>query len=709
MQSKRKVKRSLLATVALVPLFATGASLANDKNQPKDVITVTAFKRGEQRLEDVPIAITAIGGAELEQRGISAITDLQHAVPGLTMREDGPGSNTIFLRGVVNQYGNGPVVGQYLDELPVTITAADQLDVRAFDLKRIEVLKGPQGTLYGQGSVAGTVRYITKKPVLNSFEGSVSVSSALVEDGDAQWEVTGVTNIPLVEDRLALRIAGLVQGGGGWQDQPAAGIENGNDQNLTNIRSKLLWDAADWLDVELMYIYHRNKTDLGLGYENPDRTVFVAGDPATRLIPKIQENHIGNVTISADLGFAQLTSATSYIDNDHQYPFAYQCGLETNCEFFEGNDDRYDVGNMFTQEVRLSSNDDGKLQWTIGAFYADVEDNLTADYRTFDLAEAEPFVPIFEDRFVGMGTSESYAIFGDVSYQFTDRLLLGVGGRYFEDDQTLAQSDFVFLVPELTVQSGTFDDFSPRGYVKFDLTDDVNLYASVGTGFRSGGFNSPGDPPYQPEDVLAYELGAKGTALDGLVSFELAGFFNDYSDMLRRGLVFNGLNFTSQLSNIGDVEIYGIEGGFSFEPVENFTFSATGAWIDTEVKDIRADDATNLPGDELDYVPEISFALSGVYEFTVRSNTPAFARLDYSYRDKVSYIDRTSFDVFPQFSDSINLLNARVGATFNDNVTVELFGSNLTNENKWLDPYHQWHNANRTRPRTVGVKVELAY
>ena len=124
------------------------------------------------------MAVTQFSAADLDQRGISAISELQFAVPGLTMREDGPGSNTIFLRGVVNQYGNGAVVGQYLDEVPATLTGYDQLDVRAYDLERVEVLKGPQGTLYGQGSVAGTVRYLTRKPQLDQFSGGSPPTSA---------------------------------------------------------------------------------------------------------------------------------------------------------------------------------------------------------------------------------------------------------------------------------------------------------------------------------------------------------------------------------------------------------------------------------------------------------------------------------------------------------------------------------------------------
>ena len=709
--AEKLIKHRLLIAAAMAPFMATGAASAEEVAN-KDIITVTALKRGEQLLEDVPIAITAITGAELDQRGITTITDLQYAVPGLTMREDGPGTNIIFLRGIVNQYGNGAVVGQYLDEIPMTLTAFDQLNVRSHDLERIEVLKGPQGTLYGQGSVAGTVRYITKKPNLTEFEGSTTGSLGFVDDGDALWEVTNVTNIPLIQDKMALRVSSVFQGGGGWQDQPEAGIENGNNQYMTNVRSKFLWDVTDWLDAEATYIYYRNESELGLGYEDPDRTIFVAGDPSTVLIPKIQTNHIGNLTLTADLGFAQFTSATSYIDNDHQYPFAYQCGVETNCDPFEGNDDRYDEGSLFSQEARLSSQGDSALQWTFGFFYADIEDSLVADYRTFDASSATPFDSIFTDQFVSDGTSKSYAIFGDVSYQLTDRLLLGVGGRYFHDKQTEFSNSTALLDPTGgESQSDTFDDFAPRGYIKYDLTDDVNVYASAGSGFRSGGFNSAGDPPHDPETVFAYELGVKGSAVDGALTFEVAGFYNDYSDMLRRGLVFideGGVSrFASLLSNIGDVDIFGVEAGFAYEVVEDFTFSASGSWIDTEVKEIRADDATNLPGDQLDYVPEVSFTVSGVYQFEVGS-APGFARLDYAYRDAVSYTDRSSFDVVPQFSDSINQLNARIGVSF-DNVSVEVFGSNLTNENKYVDPYHQWRNANRTRPRVIGVKVGVDY
>jgi iron complex outermembrane receptor protein len=709
-RSKTTMKSKLVLTTAwsTAALALTQPWIAHaDQETALEEVVVTAQKREEPLLR-VPMAVSALSSNELSQRGISAITDLQFSVPGLTMREDGPGSNTIFLRGIVNQYGGGAVVGQYLDEVPISLTAYDQLDVRVLDLERIEVLKGPQGTLYGQGSVAGTIRYITRKPVLDAYDAGFLLSGGAVDGGDIEGVASGLINIPLIQDKMGLRIAARLQNGGGWQDQPAAGIEDGNDQELTNARVKWLWKLNDRVDVEAMFVHHRNESELGLGYENPDRTVFVAGDPAATLIPKVAKYQIANVNIIADLGFAQLTSATSYIDNDVQYPFAYQCGPDTNCDPYEGNDDRYDTGSLFSQEVRLTSQGEGPLQWTVGAFYQDLEDQLIADYRTFDASSATPYESIFTDRYFSREESEAYAVFSDVSYKFADRVRVGLGGRYFHDKRSQSESCCELLGVPRVDQAAEFDSFDPRAYLSFEVNQNVNLYASVGSGFRSGGFNAPGDEPFEPEDVLTYEVGAKGSFPNSAFTYEVATFYNDYSDMLRRGLLFNGTNFTSQLSNIGDVEIYGIEGGFSFRPVAGLTLSATAAWLDTEVKEIRATDATNIPGDSLDYVPEISYSVNGLYEFNWSANLPGFARIDFSHRDAVSYTDRSSFDVLPQFADEIDLVNARVGMEMRD-LTIALFGTNLTNENKWLDPYHQWHNANRTRPRVIGIELSYSF
>src|SRR5690606_11166654 len=181
-------------------------------------IVVTAQKR-EQRLIDVPMSVAAVSGAELLQRGVTNVQDLSFAVPGLTMREDGPGSYTIFMRGLANASGSVALVGVYMDDAPLSLDGFNQLDFRPFDLERVEVLKGPQGTLYGQGALAGAIRYITRRADPTRFEGRVEAEGYLVEEGEWGQKINAMVNAPIVEDKLAIRIAGGIENGGGWIDQ----------------------------------------------------------------------------------------------------------------------------------------------------------------------------------------------------------------------------------------------------------------------------------------------------------------------------------------------------------------------------------------------------------------------------------------------------------------------------------------------------------
>jgi len=289
--------------LAALSLAVPAISLADDR--VLEEVVVTAQKR-EERLIDVPMSITAISGEELIERGLNSVQDLSFAVPGMATREDGPGSYTIFMRGLSNQYGNGALVSLYLDEAPLSLTGFDQMDVRPLDIDRVEVLKGPQGTLYGQGAVAGAIRYITKDPVLNAYQGSVEASVAAVDGGAGKRTETGVVNLPLVSDVFAIRLAVTKENGGGWQDQPQAGIFNGNGQDLINARFKALWKPTEALSVKAMVSAFHDETKLGLGYENPDRTVPVAVDPARVLIPKKFGYNLFNLDVTYDFSWAEL-------------------------------------------------------------------------------------------------------------------------------------------------------------------------------------------------------------------------------------------------------------------------------------------------------------------------------------------------------------------------------------------------------------------
>ncbi|WP_293863094.1 TonB-dependent receptor, partial [Steroidobacter sp.] len=680
---------------ALAVIGATTSVSTMAQELVVEEVIVTAQKR-EQRLIDVPVAITALGGEEIAQKGLTNIQDIAFAVPGMALREDGPGSYQIFMRGLSNQYGSDALVGVYLDEAPLTLTGYDQLDARPVDLERVEVLKGPQGTLYGQGSVAGALRYITKSPNLSEFGGSIEAQESFISGGDSREVVTGVLNAPIVTDKFAIRIVAHAEEGGGWQDQPEAGIKDGNNQDLRIVRTKALWKPTDALSIQGMIMIHRNESQLGLGYENPDRTVTVAVDPARRLVPKKFEYDLYNLDVKYDFGPAELLSSSTYIDHNHHYPFSYIGGPETVYEGgLEGTDDRTTRAHQFTQEVRLSSTGDNAFNYTVGGFYRSMSSSLSAYYDTLYFGFYYPGLEYY-DR----DTYESYALFTDVSYRFAERWEVGGGVRYFKDDQKSWDG--------LTEETDSFDSTDPRVYLSFKASDNISIYASAGSGFRSGGFNRGPSPNYEPETLISYELGSKGIVADGKFAYEIAAFYSDYKDMLRRGLVFDSSSGqTAQLtSNIGKTEVKGLEVGLTYRPTERLTLNTTATYLDSEVTEVKALGATNLPGDPVDYVPELSYTLGANYDFDWSATMPGFFRIDYSYRDKVSYVDLSSFPLenTPQYSDDISLLAARLGMKIGQ-ASVELFGTNLTNQNKWIDPYHEWTNANRTRPREIGVKV----
>jgi len=683
-----------LSTLALAISLNTEAQRENIEE-----VVVTAQKR-EQRQIEVPISITAISGEDLLQQGISNLQDLSFTVPGMSLREDGPGSYLIFMRGLANTDSGGALVGVYLDEAPMTLTGYDQLDIRPLDLQRVEVLKGPQGTLYGQGSIAGTVKYVTKAPVLNEFQGNLSASIADVDHGESKKTVTTVINMPIVEDVFAVRLAATFERDGGWQDQPEAGIKNGNNQDLEHIRLRALWLASENLSIDAMIVSHSNYSQLGMGYEQEDRSVDVSIDPSRELVPKDYNYKLYNLKVEYDFDAFSVLSTSTYVSHQHQYPFSYIGTEET---IYDNNlegisDIQVDI-EQFTQEFRVSSSGDGPLNWTGGISLQKLDRDFVS-YRDLKYyGSVFTLAPV-----IAKDTSNNFALFFDGSYQITEKLEAGFGLRYFEDDRESFDGSLL--------QKATFDSVDPRVYVSYALTDDANVYMNIGKGFRSGGFNADGLPSYEPESVINYEIGAKAIMADGRIDWQAAAYYTDYKDMLRRGLLFVAAsnNFQELTSNIGNAEIKGFESAVTYYATEQLTLNASVSFIDSEVTRVDAQDATNQAGDPTDYVPDFSYTLGLNYSFEFGADMPGYFRLDYNYRDEVSYIDRTSFadDHLPQKSDKLSLLNARIGISWDD-YSAELYSTNLTNQNKYIDPYVGWKNANRTQPRTIGLKFNVNF
>jgi outer membrane receptor protein involved in Fe transport len=342
----------------------------------------------------------------------------------------------------------------------------------------------------------------------------------------------------------------------------------------------------------------------------------------------------------------------------------------------------------------------GAFQWTIGGFYRDMDRQLLIPEGVTEFfGILYPF-----DYFID-NTSESYSIFADGTYRFSDRWEIGAGVRYFEDDQT------EHLVGDVE-QSGTFDSVDPRFNVSYSINDRQNLYASAAKGFRSGGFNGGDLPDYDPEELWSYEFGYKASLAGGALFFETAIYFTKYDNMLRRGLVFVSpeLGFQSLISNIGEVEITGIEASFTWQATDALTFDFAGTIIDAEVTKLDAEGTSNEVGDPIDYVPDYSFTVGAVYDFNWTDDMPGYFRVNYSYRDKMPYVDRTSFpdENLPQWSDTIGLFDARLGLR-TGTIYTEIYAQNFTDVNRYIDPYHAWNNANRTRPRAFGIRLGVEF
>jgi outer membrane receptor protein involved in Fe transport len=647
-------------------------------------LVVTANRR-EQQVKDVPMSVAAVSGVELERAGVETLLDLGHEVPGLTVTESGPGQNRIFLRGVANGNSSTSLVGVYVDETPVTGSSLGQLDLQLVDLQRVEVLRGPQGTLYGQGSAGGAVRFITNDPQLDDqASGWISATGYGTHRGDFSEELRGVVNVPL-GDTFAVRVSGILAQIGGWIDQPDAGREDINDQNLGEVRVKALWRPTDRLKVIGTATVHRNHGDgLTAGADENGDIFFLNGDPQAK--EHLVDNYeIYNGTVTYDLDWATLLSSTSYIRSHKDV-----AGISVKLGTFESFNQDLQDNEVFTQELRLTSNGKGPVNWVAGVFY----DDETLD-RLLTLNQYVSGAPIGVVPLPTIDTSRSWSVYGDASYDITDRLQLGAGARYFHDARTSYNGAFTL--------DGTFESFDPRFYASYALTPDIKLYANVAKGFRSGGFLGDGTiATFGPETVWSYEAGAKGST--GPVRWELTGFYGRYT-AIQTFVVTSTI--VGGLINAGDADIWGADWLVAIDPTDNLTLEASGNFTHTEFVSILPGAVSNIVGDKLDFIPAYSFALSAEYRFHWAAEAPGFFRVDYNQIGPAPITDH-SVPIVDFETDTLHFLNARLGVS-HGNLRAELFGRNLLDENGMQDPLAAFGFGSRPRPRVIGVELGAAF
>ena len=668
----KTTQRLVVLPAALALLGLSGGATA----QVLEEITVTATKR-ETRIQDVPFSINAQTAADIQRTGATDLEELSRNVAGLTVQNLGPGQSQVAIRGVSagqivrDQPGVKEQVGVYLDESVISLSLFTP-DFDLYDLNRVETLRGPQGTLFGSGSVGGTIRYITNKPDADAFDANVELDLNSVTDGDVGGAVKGMVNLPLGDGNAALRLVGYTTEYGGFIDarQESGSIKSDvNGGSRTGVRAALTFDIGDSITITPRLVYQEIQAD---GF-NRQEAFNLFANPYTTTRPSIQlgerEQHLlldeefTDETLLADVVFEaafdafDLTFVGSQMDReilvsrdasaltgsvsvDLGYPDAGVL-LPSNLR------DTTDL-KQTTFETRLSSNSDGALQWLFGAFISNTD-------RKYGQRLPTPGYAAVTDATLGAGTSaavangftdldspynallpydiEQLAIFGEVSFDVSDALQVTVGGRWYDFEESRRfYSGGLFANGDDQTDTTSSDGFTPRVMASFDMNDNVTLNAQVSQGFRLGGVNDPLNATlctpedlqifgsfqsYQDEKLWNYEAGIKSGFGNG-VTLNAAVFYSDIEDLqatLDAGSCSSRVSF-----NVPKAHTQGVEFELGANPSDSLYLSLAGSFLESEFDSTVVDGSGAVigglrSGNRLASVPDFQIAASGSYYF----------------------------------------------------------------------------------------------
>ncbi len=682
------IRRTLAATMLVILALGTEVvpGLSNTANAQEVIeeIIVTSRKR-EESLQDVPFAVQALTGDQIVQRGITSLEELANNVAGFSVQNLGPGQSQVAIRGISagqivrDQPGVKEQVGVYLDESVISLSLFTP-DLDFYDMNRVEVLRGPQGTLFGSGSASGTVRYISNQPNLDATEGSFQFGVNSIKDGGVGGDFKGMFNLPL-GDNVAARFVAYSTSYGGYVDavQPGDFInEDVNDGTRFGLRASLRFEPSDQLTITPRIIYQ----DINMNGFNREDVFNVLANPFTTTRPAItlgeyqqytqlQEDFtdeflLADLLIEYDIGSVALTSVTSFTDREILVLRdasaltlgvigllgldAFGTPLVSDAQAIDTLDgplyDRTDI-QVVTQELRLASTGDGRLDWVVGVFYSDIERLYGQDLPVtgFETLTGISTVGVINPRDSLFFSSipydfEQLALFGEATFRFTDRFALTVGARYYDfDENRILNFDGIFAAQSIGVPgSASSDGVNPRVMLSFDLNDDMQLNAQVSEGFRLGGINDPLNTgacspedfatfnpfatDFGDEEVTNFEIGLKSTLGGGSSILNVSVFTADIDGL--QATLDGGTCSSRVVVNVADSTSSGVEVEYTANLSDSFSLAATGSYIDTSIDSTLLSGGSPLggvrDGNRFPTVPELQLAVSGTFDFTWNSN-----------------------------------------------------------------------------------------
>ncbi|QDX27936.1 TonB-dependent receptor [Sphingomonas suaedae] len=698
----------------------------------RDEIVVTAQKR-EENILDVPVSISVVGGEQLVEQGAASLADYAGYVPGMQISSAGtPGQSTVTLRGVAPLSG-AQTVGMYLDDAPVGSSSiynragAFSLDLLPYDIERVEVLRGPQGTLYGASSIGGLLKYVTVSPSTTRFSVRGGVEAFGIDGaGELGWAGNVMVNAPVVADKIGVSASFSMRRTPGYANSvnnPALDDQNSFEQ--VGGRVAVLFQPSEALSVKLSGIWQSIDAD-GNGIYAADLTGRRLGDGSSYnnfvAEPFTTDLEFYAGTIDYDFGGAVLTSATTWSrrtavqDQDASYSFGVLFPLLTGGAVDPGITP-FEIAlglDKFTQEFRLASPGGGMVEWLVGAFYTHEDSSNNQIVRSFDMDGAaipglDPLATIALPA-----TYKEYALFGNATVRFSDRFHLSGGVRWARNEQTFRQiSEGAIVAPADDPGASNEDVFTYSISPQFHLNDDAMLYARVASGYRPGGPNVIvlDVPPSVDSDSLTnYEVGFKADLAGRMVTIDVAAFYMDWRDIQ----VVRAFGGVSGNANGGRAVSKGFEGSLLLRPTRGLTVSLTGSYTDAHLSE-DVPEISGADGDRLPAVPEFSGAMRIDYGFDLGGNLRGDVGAGLRHASgRLSSVESDPLAVEARPYTSVDL-NAAL--SIGEHWKLRAYARNLFNNQGELsralltdglgDP--SFIQITPIQPRTLGVAFELSF